>query len=131
KLFNEGWNAGHVANYLAGDGLYHPPQSLLTNNYPPLSFLLTAALTHLVPDPLFAGRLASSIAFLGIIGLIALILHRMHRDWRATLMGALIFAGYIANNASDYVGADDPQFLGLVLSLAGLLVALAGSGGRA
>src|SRR5437868_11040222 len=43
---NEGWNAAHALALLAGHGLYPPPQSLMVNNYPPLSFYLVRSEEH-------------------------------------------------------------------------------------
>jgi hypothetical protein len=36
---NEGWNAAHALSLFGRRALYPPPQSLMVNNYPPLSLL--------------------------------------------------------------------------------------------
>ena len=54
---NEGWNAAHALAAMAGHGLYPPPQALMVNNYPPLSFYLIGAVAGAGHDVLAAGRL--------------------------------------------------------------------------
>src|SRR5580765_3083964 len=60
---NEGWNAAHALALLAGHGLYPPPQSLMVNNYPPLSFYLVAGLARQSHDAILIGRWLSLLAF--------------------------------------------------------------------
>jgi hypothetical protein len=125
RTFNEGWNAYHASAVFAGEKLYHAPGELVANNYPPLSFLLTAALMHAVPDAVFAGRLLASAAFLAVVLLVALIARAGdkpgERDWLAAGVGAAAFAVYMAVNAPNYLGMDDPQMLAHAIMLAGLV----------
>lgn len=124
RTYNEGWNAAHAQALFDGRQLYHAPLALLTNNYPPLSFILTAALMHFVPDAVFAGRILATVAFLAIIVLIALVLLATTRDALAALFGGLIFAACMAANFPNYVGTDDPQMLAHAVLLGGLFVAV-------
>ena len=79
---NEGWNAAHTLALMAGHALYPPPQSLMVNNYPPLSFYLVAALTrHGHDDAVIAGRMLSLLAFLATGAGIALVLRQMGCHW--------------------------------------------------
>ena len=55
-------DAAFVPAVLAGGPLYFPPDALLTNNYPPLSFYLVAPLAGLIGDAVFAGRLMAWLA---------------------------------------------------------------------
>jgi hypothetical protein len=121
-FYNEGWNAGLVDLWLSGGPLYHPASALVTNNYPPISFLAVAAVMRLVPDAVFAGRLISALAFLAVVGLIWRINVILWRDGLAALAGALVFAAFMSLNFDYYVGTDDPQMLALAIALAGLLV---------
>ncbi len=68
KNYNEGWNAYHAASAMqAPRTLYPGPQSLLTNNYPPLSFFIVGAVSALTGgDAILAGRLVAFVSTLGI-----------------------------------------------------------------
>ncbi|HWY65247.1 MAG TPA: hypothetical protein VNX61_08530, partial [Rhizomicrobium sp.] len=120
---NEGWNAAHALSLLAGHGLYPPPQSLMVNNYPPLSFYLVAGLTKLTGDAVIAGRLLSLFAFLAACTAIALIVRQMALSLHAQWAAVLFFAATLLV-ASDYVGMDDPQLLGHAVQLFALLFVL-------
>src|SRR3954452_21315861 len=52
---NEGWNA-YNADAAAAGHLYPPPDALIGNNYPPLSFLLIGGLARQFGDALYIGR---------------------------------------------------------------------------
>ncbi len=118
--YNEGCNAYFVSAVLAGGPLYFPPDALLTNNYPPLSFYLVAPLAGLIGDAVFAGRLVAWLAFGAIVALIVAIPYRRSRDLLACLFGGAIFAGYMVINYDIYVGMDDPQMLAHACMLLGL-----------
>src|SRR5512132_1468179 len=62
---NEGWNAYHADAAMRGAGLYPPPDGLVANNYPPLSYFLIGWLGQLFGDPLYVGRALSLLATLG------------------------------------------------------------------
>ncbi|HYK80456.1 MAG TPA: hypothetical protein VEU95_12550, partial [Micropepsaceae bacterium] len=55
--YNEGWNAYHATAALSGGRLYYPANALVTNNYPPLSFIIVGMVSNIVGDAIFAGRL--------------------------------------------------------------------------
>ena len=59
---NEGWNAYHADAAMRGAQLYPPPDGLVANNYPPLSFYIIGAIGRLIGDPILAGRLLSLVA---------------------------------------------------------------------
>src|SRR3954468_12507546 len=64
---NEGWNAYHTDQAMRGAAqLYPPPDGLVANNYPPLSYYLLGWLGLLFGDPLYVGRALSLIATLAI-----------------------------------------------------------------
>jgi len=120
---NEGWNAAHTLAVMAGQALYPPPQSLMVNNYPPLSFYLMAALTRHGHDVIVVGRWLSMLAFVATGACIGLTLRFMRCHWTAAAFGALFFAGVVLIT-SDYAGINDPQLLGHALQLAALLLLL-------
>jgi hypothetical protein len=128
RNYNEGWNAFHAASWLHGGPLYYPASALVTNNYPPLSFIAVGWLMHLIPDAVFAGRALADAALIGMAALIVLILRATARDGAAShdnlaaVAGGVTFLSYMAINAEGYVGVDDPQFLSLAVLLLGLYV---------
>ena len=124
---NEGWNAAHALRWLAGGPLYPPRDGWMVNNYPPLSFYLVGALTHLTHDAVIAGRLLAALSFLAVCGLIAAVSRASGATPRATLLAALLFAATLLI-ASNYVAMDDPQMLGHALQMAALLLLLRGRG---
>src|SRR3954453_3362174 len=63
---NEGWNAYHADQAMRGTGLYPPPDGLVANNYPPLSYYVTGWLGRMFGDPLYVGRTLSILSTLGI-----------------------------------------------------------------
>jgi hypothetical protein len=120
---NEGWNAAHTLALMAGQALYPPPQSLMVNNYPPLSFYLMAALTRHGHDVIVMGRWLSMLAFVATGACIGLALRSMRCHWTAAAFGALFFMALLLIT-SDYAGINDPQLLGHALQLAALLLLL-------
>src|SRR5256885_16197099 len=62
---NEGWNAYHADQAMRGVAqLYPPPDGLVANNYPPLSYYLIGWLGRLFGDPLSLGRALSLLSTL-------------------------------------------------------------------
>jgi len=122
--YNEGWNAYYASLLIHGGPLYYPQQALLSNNYPPLSFLIIASLSAFFGDSLFVGRAIAWLAFAVITAAIAAILRRIDGDRLPALFGAGMFASYMVVNYDIYVGMDDPQMLAHALLLLGLYVYL-------
>lgn len=122
---NEGWNAAHTLRWLGGGPLYPPAGSLMVNNYPPLSFYLVAAVTHLTGDAVLAGRAVAFAAFAATCGGIFLAARFLGAVRQTAMLGALFFAAALLV-ASDYVGIDDPQMLGHAVQIAALLMILRG-----
>jgi hypothetical protein len=122
---NEGWNAAHALAAMAGHGLYPPPQALMVNNYPPLSFYLVGAIARHGGDVIVIGRWISLASFLVCAAGLAALLQRMECGLRATVAGTLFFAALLAIT-SDYLGMDDPQLLGHAVQLGALLLVLRG-----
>jgi len=120
KNRNEGWNAYHEQLLATTGALYHPLAAMANNNYPPLSFLTVAAMTRLIPDAVFAGRAVASAAYLLVALSIFAIVFGLYRRALPAALAAAIFLAYMAINASDYVGVNDPQMLGHALMMLGL-----------
>jgi hypothetical protein len=64
---DEAWNAYRADGVFGHDFLYPPSQGLVANNYPPLSFVTIAVLSHTTGfDSLYVGRVLSMISVLVI-----------------------------------------------------------------
>src|SRR6195256_4507237 len=120
--YNEGWNAYHAAALVSGGKLYYPAAATVTNNYPPLSFLIVGAVTNFAGDAIFAGRLVVWIGFLGTAFLINAILRRLGNDPVASAFGAMLFTAYSVVQFNIYVGIYDPQWLAHAVMLLGLWI---------
>ncbi len=120
---NEGWNAAFAHAVLATGSPYPPAQSLMVNNYPPLSFYLVAALSKITGDAIVAGRIVALAALFAVALGIETAARWMGCNRLEALFAALLFtAGLMLT--TDYVGMDDPQLLGHAVAMGGLLLAL-------
>src|SRR5450432_1632067 len=122
---NEGWNAAHTLFLLAKGTPYPPPQGLMINNYPPLSFYLAGALTRWTGDAVIAGRILSLLSFLAAGIGVALVCRQMGYGARARIFAFVFFAAVLLI-CSGYVAMDDPQLMGHAVQLFGLLLLLRG-----
>lgn len=125
--YNEGWNAFQVRTLLSGSPLYTSPEAFTGNNYPPLSFLLVAALAELGMPVVTTGRLLAFASLVLTGALIFVAVRRLLPDRpRAAWFSLLMFAAYNVTIFRFYVGIYDPQWLGQ-LAMAGALVLLLGA----
>ena len=122
--YNEGWNAYHALAVLNGKTLYPDPSDLITNNYPPLSFYLIAALGYVLGDNIFAGRIVAFLSFLFVSTCIAFITKQYSVRTSLALFSGLLFASLASARFRNYMAMDDPQWLGHAFSVAGLLLLL-------
>ena len=121
----EAWN-GYLQDAAAsGQPLYPAPDSLVGNNYPPLSFYAIGYLGRIFGDSLFVGRALSLVALaaLGIEIFLAILL--LVKDRTAAAVGALWYLAIMAHNSTIYVGANDPQIAGEAIMGAALVWFLA------
>lgn len=127
--YNEGWNAyfaARVVDARAGP-LYPGTDSLVFNNYPPLSFYIVAALGHSIGgDLIVAGRLLALVSLLASAGLLAGCVRLLGGSIRGSLAAAACLLLYTSTFYRDYVAVDDPQWMGHALMLGGLAVLLVG-----
>ena len=125
KNYNEGWNAYHAASAMqAPRTLYPGPQSLLTNNYPPLSFFIVGAASKLTGlDAIIAGRLVAFVSTLGIGLCLGFAARQMGCSAAKAAVAALLFwaAPWVIVKFS---AMDDPQMLGNLLDAVALVLIL-------
>lgn len=123
---NEGFNT-YLADAAMGAGpLYPSPDTLLVNNYPPLSFYVTGGIAKLTGiDALYVGRALSLLAVAGLGVLIAATVRLLGGGVAGAAVGGLWFVAVMARSYSRYVGMDDPQLAAHALMTAALVWFLA------
>jgi hypothetical protein len=119
---NEGWNA-YLARAAMSGHAYPDATGYFVNNYPPLSFYVVGVIGKAVGDFIIAGRILSLIAFACVVAGVFQAARRMKCCAGGALTGALLLSAWLIVG-SDYVGMDDPQFLGHALQIAALLLVL-------
>ncbi len=119
---NEGWNAYYADALAHGQPLYPSPDALITNNYPPLSFLIVAGLAALAGNPVFVGRVISLMGLLVISACIYSILRMLRTQRWPALLAALAYGATMCRLFDNLVGINDPQLLGNAVSTLGFLL---------
>lgn len=125
--YNEGWN---VYNAAAADHhlpLYTQKFGWTTVNYPVLSFYAAAWLHRTGLSYLTAGRILSLVSLPLSCLLVALVVWRFSRDWRAALFSGLFCSSVFCIVANEYIGAADPQLFAQVFFLSGFLLYISGA----
>lgn len=122
---NEGWNAYHADAAMGAAPLYPPTDTLIINNYPPLSFYVVGAVAQVFGDALYVGRVLSLLAVAGLGGLIAKVILQLGGGRAGAAVGALWFIAVMARSFNRFVGMNDPQLVGHVLMMGALVWFLA------
>ena len=117
---NEGWNAYHADAAVGGGALYPSPDTLIVNNYPPLSFYALGYLGRIFGDPLYVGRVLSLLATLGLGALIARVVRQLGGGAAGAAVGGIWFVATMARSYSRFVGMNDPQLAGHFVMVAAL-----------
>lgn len=119
---NEGWNAyfGEIA--IEGGQLYPSAGSMITNNYPPLSFYLVGGVGHLTGDNIFAGRVIALLSLLFVAWGINSWLRLTGSSRKIGFLGSAVFLAYAVTYGRDYVAMNDPQWLAHAAMMSGLLL---------
>jgi hypothetical protein len=118
---NEGWNAYHADAAMGAAALYPSADTLIVNNYPPLSFYVVGGLAQVFGDALYVGRVLSLLAVVGLGGLIAAAIRQLGGGVAGAAVGGLWFVAVMARSFARFVGMDDPQLVGHVLMMGALL----------
>jgi hypothetical protein len=117
---NEGWVAYHVDAILKGFPFYPAPDQLITNNYPPLFYYITAAVTHFTGNAIYAGRALAFVALLAIVVEIYFILRLLAVRRLFSAVAALAFFATLCRLFDGKVAVNDPQLMAHAVMLLGL-----------
>ena len=117
---NEPWNAWFTDRLLAGGSPYPSADELVVNNYPPLSFYLTALAAQMTGDTIFAGRLIALFST-GLAALAAgLCIRALGGSRAAAAFGGLWLLATLSRFFTLYAGVHDPSLPALALMGLGL-----------
>lgn len=122
RTYNEGWNAFWADAALRGGTLYVSADSLIANNYPPLSFPLVGLIGRAVGDNIVAGRLVALASLVAVVLASFVWLRAQAVSRRVALAGALFLLTAFAWFGNDYIAMDDPQMLAHALMLGALVL---------
>ena len=118
---NEGWNAYHADAAMGAAALYPATDTLIVNNYPPLSFYVVGTIAKMTGiDALYVGRALSLLAVVALGGLIARVIGLLGGGRAGAAVGGLWFIAVMARAFTRFVGMNDPQLVGHALMVAAL-----------
>jgi hypothetical protein len=123
-FINEGFNAYYSFAAISHGILYPPPDALIVNNYPPLSFYLVGLFGQLFGDHILAGRIIATGSLLAVAANIFLLCRWMGCDRLLATFGSGVFLATISVFATGYVAANDPQLLGHAFITSGAVMFL-------
>jgi 6-pyruvoyl-tetrahydropterin synthase related domain len=119
---NEGWNAFFSQIAMAGGNLYPAGSSLITNNYPPVSFYVVGVVGLMSGDNIFAGRLVALVSMLVVAANLYYWLRTTGSETRIAFLGAAVFLAFAVTYGGEYVAIDDPQWLAHAIMSSALVV---------
>lgn len=114
--YNEGWNAMYIQKVLNNESLYSSGSPYINNNYPPLSFHIIAFFSKITGNVIMTGRYISIIAVLSISFIITFIVRKKGGGYYSSFFSGVFCLGLFSILANHYVGMNDPQLLGNLIS---------------
>jgi hypothetical protein len=124
RSYNEGWNAYFAQIAIDGGVLYPSADSMLTNNYPPLSFYMVGAIGRMVGDNIVAGRLIAVLSLFVISTNVFGLSRWLGVDRKVAMLSSGVFLLGTYTLMPTYVAINDPQFLAYMFVISGALVFL-------
>lgn len=118
----ESWNAYFQDAAASGLPIYPASESLVGNNYPPLSFYAVGLIGKFSGvDNLFVGRALSLVALASIALEVFAAVRLLAGGSLGAAVGALWYLAIMARNSTVYIGTNDPQLAGLAIMGAALV----------
>lgn len=122
RSYNEGWNAFWADAVMHKSALYVSADSLIANNYPPVSFYLVGLVGRATGDNVIAGRLVSLVSFVVLVLVVYLFLRAVGAARLTALAGAALLLITFAAYGAPYIAMNDPQMLAHAFMLSALAV---------
>jgi hypothetical protein len=122
RSYNEGWNAFWAEAVAHRSALYVSADSLIANNYPPVSFYLVGLVGRATGDNIIAGRLVSLGSFVALLVAVYLFLRAVRAARLIALAGAALLLITFAAYGATYIAMNDPQMLAHAFMLSALVV---------
>ncbi|MCX8502501.1 MAG: glycosyltransferase family 39 protein [Beijerinckiaceae bacterium] len=119
---NEAWNGWQVDRWLSGAPLYPEANTLIINNYPPLSFYIVGLIRPAFDNSITAGRSISMASVFAIALAIYLSARHLNAGRWAASLGALWFIATMTRFFIEYAGMNDPNLLALAVMATGFVV---------
>jgi hypothetical protein len=113
-------NAYLVDILSGGRALYPDPASLITNNYPPLSFYVVGGLSAVSVDPVYVGRILSLLSVLATAVAVSACVRQLGGSKLAAIIAALWFVATMVRFFHGYVGVNDPHLPALSVTVPGM-----------
>jgi hypothetical protein len=112
---NEPWNAWFIDAVLKGTPLYPGRGELIVNNYPPLSFYITAAAAKLTGDTIIGGRILSLLSAFAVSAAAGLCIRALGASRATAAFGGLWLLATLSHFFPRYAGVNDPSLAALAL----------------
>src|SRR5262249_31007087 len=112
-------NAWFIDAVLKGTKLYPGEGELIVNNYPPLSFYITAAAAKLTGDAIGAGRILSLFSAFGVSAAAGFCIRALGGSRAAAAFGGFWLLATLSHFFPRYVGVNDPSLPALALMVLG------------
>jgi hypothetical protein len=124
RNYNEGWNAYFAQAAVQGGLLYPLKTSMLTNNYPPLSFYIVGEIGKMVGDNVVAGRLVAVLSLVVVAVNVFGLARWLGIDRPVALLSSGVFLLGTYTVMPGYIAINDPQFLSYAFVTSGGLAFL-------
>ena len=117
---DEPWNAYQVDILSRGRALYPDSESLITNNYPPLSYYLVRGLSAGSVDPVYVGRILSLLSVVATAVAVGACVRQLGGSKLAATVAGLWFVATMVRFFDGYVGVNDPHLPALSMTVAAM-----------
>jgi drug/metabolite transporter superfamily protein YnfA len=112
---NEPWNAWFIEAVLSGAPLYPGKDALIVNNYPPLSFYITALAAKITGDTILAGRLISLFSTFALCAGVGVCIRALGGSRSAAAFGGFWLLATLGHFFTRYVAVNEPSLLALAV----------------